>query len=211
MTCWSSSRSLPGERVTHEEPFPYDELLRGLGAEQPANLKVALGDMGQVLARTDLLVTVSSTAAVEAIHRGVPTAVLTDFGIRESLGNAYFLGSGCLASFDELDAGAAPVADERWARRNGLGGTVDELPGRVAALLAAGPLPPVQPFYTPANAGAMLPGLLATYGVAADGRPATHGEGLPTALRKAVRSSAKSMYRQGAHVVAPALRKLAAL
>ncbi len=203
-------RSLPGERITHKESFPYDELLRGLG-DQPTNLKVALGDMGKALARTDLLVTVSSTAAAEAIHRGIPTAILTDFGIKESLGNAYFLGSGCLASFDELDAGTAPVADARWARRHGLGGTVDQLPARVASLLAAGPLPPLQPFYTRTNAGAMLPSLLATYGVAADGLPLTHGEGLPTALRNAVRSSAKSMYRQGAHVVAPALRKLAAL
>ena len=81
------------------------------------SFRLAAGDMGEVLSRTDLLVTVSSTAAVEAIHRGIPTAILTDFGIRESLGNAHFLGSGCLAAFDDLDAGAHPVADGRWARR----------------------------------------------------------------------------------------------
>src|SRR5665647_1676141 len=106
--------------------------------------------MGTVLNHTDLLVTVSSTAAAESIHRGVPTAVLTDFGIRESLGNAYFLGSGCLTSFDDLELGAAPTADDRWARRHGLGATVDRLPSRVAELLSA-PLPPLKPFYTPAN------------------------------------------------------------
>lgn len=204
-------RSLPGERVTHAEPYPYDELLRGLGAERPANLKVAVGDMGLVLAVTDLLVTVSSTAAVEAIHRGIPTAVLTDFGIRESLGNAHFLASGCLASFDELDAGAAPAPDPRWARRNGLGVSVDQLPARVAELLAAGPLPPLRPFYHRGNAGALLPGLLANYGVALDGSPLTAGEGIPSVLRTAVRSGARSMYRHGANVVAPALRRLAAL
>jgi hypothetical protein len=166
--------------------------------------------MGTVLNHTDLLVTVSSTAAAEAIHRGVPAALLTDFGIRESLGNAYFLGSGCLASFDDLDAGAAPQADERWARRHGLGTSVDRLPSRVAELLAS-PLPPLQPFYTRANARALLPGLLGVYGVRADGRPLDDGEGRPGALRTAVRSSARTMYRQGANVVAPALRKLAAL
>ncbi len=203
-------RSVRGERITHDEPFPYDDLLRRLGADCPPNLKVSVGDMGKVLTYTDLLVTVSSTAAAEAIHRGVPTALLTDFGIRESLGNAYFLGSGCLASFDDLDSGATPQADERWARRHGLGTSVDRLPSRVAELLG-GPLPPLQPFYTRANARALLPGLLANYGVRADGSPLDDGEGKPNPLRTAVRSSARSMYRQGANVVAPALRKLAAL
>jgi len=204
-------RSLPGERVTHVETFGYEELLRGLGTARPANLRTSVADMGEVLGRTDLLVTVSSTAAVEAIHRGVPTAVLTDFGIRETLGNAYFLGSGCLACFDDLDAGVAPVADARWARRNGLGASVDQLPARVAELLAAGPQPPVVPFYSAGNAGAMLPGLLASYGVGVDGHPLTHGDGLPDVFRTAVRSGARSMYRHGQTVVAPALRKLASL
>ena len=204
-------RSVRGERVTHEEPYPYDDLLRRLGPDRPANLKIAVGDMGVVLTHTDLLVTVSSTAAADSIHRGVPTALLTDFGIRESVGNAYFLGSGCLASFDALDRGAAPTADERWARRHGLGASVDRLPSRVAELLAAGPLPPLRPFYTTEKARAFLPGLLANYGVGADGLPLHEGQGRPGALRAVVRSSARSMYRQGANVVAPALRKLAAL
>ena len=204
-------RSLPGERVTHVETFPYEEFLRGLGSARPANLRTSVADMGEVLERTNLLVTVSSTAAVEAIHRGVPTAVLTDFGVRETLGNAYFLGSGCLTSFDDLDAGAAPVAEARWARRNGLGAGVDQLPDRVAELLASGPLPPLAPFYTSGNAGAMLPGLLASYGIDVDGRPLTHAEAMPDMFRTAVRSGARSMYLHGKTVVAPALRKLASL
>lgn len=203
-------RSVRGERITHHEQYPYDELLRRLGPDCPQNLKISIGDMGTVLDYTDLLVTVSSTAAAEAIHRGVPTAVVTDFGIRESIGNAYFLGSGCLASFDDLDAGVARQADERWARRHGLGTSVDRLPSRVAELLAK-PLPPLQPFYTHANAPALLPGLLANYGVRADGQPLEETESRPGVLRTAVRSSARSMYRQGANVVAPALRKLAFL
>lgn len=204
-------RSLPGERVTHAEPHPYAELVRALGAARPANLKVTVGDMGAALDRTDLLVTLSSTAAAESIRRGIPTAILTDFGIRESLGNAYFLGSGCLAAFDDLDAGLLPEADPRWARRHGLGIGIDELPGRVAALLGSRPLPPVRPFYTMANAPAMLPGLLARYGLATDGQPRSHPDAGPDRLRAAVRTSARKLYRHGADVVAPALRKLATL
>jgi hypothetical protein len=204
-------RTMPGEVATHADRYPYPDLFRELGPGRPANLRLAGGDMGDVLARTDLLVTVSSTAAVEAIHRGIPTAVLTDFGVRESLGNSHFLSSGCLASFADLDAGAEPVADAHWARRNGLGNGIDELPSRVAELLTAGDLPPLRPFYTRANAPALLPGMLARYGVGTDGRPLAsvrNGTGL---LRSAVRRSARSMYRHGADVVAPALRRLAAL
>ena len=205
-------RSLPGEQAAHTELYPYDELYRSLGADRPANLKLAAGPMGRVLNRTDLLVTVSSTAAVEAIHRGIGTALLTDFGIRENLGNTYFIGSGCLASFDDLDAGAVPLADDGWARRAGLGHAPDPLPEHVARLLAAGPLPPIRPFFTTTNGKAFLPGLLASYGVGTDGRPLPFLiDGAPAGLRSAVRRSARTMYRHGAQVVAPALRRLASL
>jgi hypothetical protein len=205
-------RSLPGEHAAHTELYPYDELVRGLGTDRPKNLKLFGGDMGKVLNRTDLLVTVSSTAAVEAIHRGIPTALLTDFGVRESLGNTYFIGSGCLASFDELDAGALPVAAPAWAQRTGLGSDFDPLPARVAEMLAAGPLAPLRPYYTLTNGKAFLPALLASYGVGTDGKPLPFlvGNG-PKGLRNAVRRSARHMYRHGSEVVAPALRRLAAL
>lgn len=204
-------RSLPGERAAHTELYPYDEILRGFGADRPPNLKLVGGEMGKVLDRTDLLITVSSTAAVEAIHRGITTAVLTDFGISESLGNAYFIGSGCLDSFDSLDAGAAPQADPEWAQRQGLGRGEDRLPQRVAELMAA-PMPALRPFYSLTYGKAFLPGLLATYGVGTDGKPLPFLVGArSTGLRKVVRLSARGMYRHGRQVVAPALRKLASL
>lgn len=205
-------RGLPGEVVTHDEPYPYDEIVRSLGAGRPANLKIAGGDMGKALNRTDLLVTVSSTAALESIHRGLATAVLTDLGVRESLGNSYFLGSGCLTSFDEVDAGALPLATESWARNHGLGTQPDLLPERVAELLAGGDLPALRPYYTLSNAKGILPAILAGYGVGTDGAPLPFlTSGAPAGLRRAVRQSARHMYRHGAHVVAPALRKLASL
>ncbi len=205
-------RNAPGDPSRPAEQYPYEELVRSLGAERPANLKLAGGDLGRVLDRTDLLITINSAVAVEAIHRSLPTAVLTDFGIRESLGNTYFLGSGCLVSFDEVDNGAAPLAAEGWARHHGLIADVDPMPARVAELLAAGPLPPIKPFYNLSNGKAFLPALLANYGVGTDGRPlgflvtdANPG------LRRAVRRSARNMYRHGSEVVAPVLRRLASL
>ncbi|MEA5054830.1 MAG: DUF6716 putative glycosyltransferase [Propionicimonas sp.] len=208
-------RSMPGERVTHAEPYPYPALLRRVAGDLPPNLQLDISAMDEVLVTTDLLVTVSSTAALEAMHAGVPTVLLTDFGVRESLGNAHFVGSGCLASFDEIDDGRAPVTDAAWARRHGVGGAGPEaFRARVADLLD-NDLPPLLPYYTLRRSPAYLPWLLADYGLAPDGtaaHPVPDQPGEPVRLlRRAVRSTARSVYRTGAEVVAPALRKWGAL
>ncbi|WP_307812054.1 DUF6716 putative glycosyltransferase, partial [Streptomyces sp. HB-N217] len=141
-------RSRPGEHTTHIEELPYQKLVQR--ADPPPNFRLVYGHMGDVLDRTDLLVTVSSTAALESLHRRIPTVVLTDLGVREALGNHHFVGSGCLASWDQLDAGHRPVPDPEWVARQGVaadGGydtAFDEAGRRIAALLARpGGLPPL--------------------------------------------------------------------
>ncbi|MEU9376635.1 DUF6716 putative glycosyltransferase [Streptomyces sp. NPDC048255] len=119
-------RSRPGEHTTHLEEQPYQRLAAKLPGGLPPNCRLVYGNMGEVLDGTDLLVTVSSTAALESLHRGIPTAVLTDLGIREALGNHHFLGSGCLASWDQLDSGLLPQGDPHWLAAQGV------LPGRAA-------------------------------------------------------------------------------
>ncbi|WP_333752486.1 DUF6716 putative glycosyltransferase, partial [Streptomyces sp. IBSBF 2394] len=146
-------RSKPGEHTTHIEELPYQKLVQR--ADPPPNFRLVYGHMGEVLDRTDLLVTISSTAALESLHRGIPTVVLSDLGVREALGNHHFVGSGCLASWDQLDAGHRPAPDPEWVARQGVaadGGyetAFDEARERIAALLArpAG-LPPLAPYYT---------------------------------------------------------------
>lgn len=107
-------RSKPGEHTTHIEELPYQRLAERLPGGLPPNFRLVYGHMGEVLDRTDLLVTVSSTAALESLHRRVPTAVLTDLGIREALGNHHFIGSGLLTSWDHLDGGFRPEPDPQW-------------------------------------------------------------------------------------------------
>ncbi|NDZ77162.1 hypothetical protein G3I19_01205 [Streptomyces sp. SID10853] len=124
-------RSQPGEHTTHIEELPYQKLAEKLPGGLPANFRLVYGHMGEVLDRTDLLVTVSSTAALESLHRRIPTAVLTDLGIREALGNHHFLGSGCLASWDQLDSGTSPEADPGWLADQGVAAG-PETPGGVA-------------------------------------------------------------------------------
>ncbi|MFE5808106.1 DUF6716 putative glycosyltransferase [Streptomyces sp. NPDC056491] len=113
-------RSKPGEHTTHLEEQPYQRLAERLPGGLPANCRLVYGNMGEVLDGTDLLVTVSSTAALESLHRSVPTAILTDLGIRESLGNHHFLGSGCLASWDQIDSGLLPQGDPVWLAAQGV-------------------------------------------------------------------------------------------
>jgi hypothetical protein len=216
-------RSRPGEHTTHIEELPYQKLAQKL--DLPPNLRLVYGNMGEVLDRTDLLVTVSSTAALESLHRRIPTVVLTDLGVREALGNHHFVGSGCLASWDRLDAGHRPTPDEEWVARQGVapGGTpsgsyaraFDAARERVAELLGRpGGLPPLTPYYTPATAPGYLPGILARHHLGPDGSPlpgapATDKE--PGPVRQIVRRAARGAYRHGVQRVAPVIRRMGEL
>lgn len=213
-------RSKPGEHTTHVEELPYQKLAGRHPGGLPTNCRLVQGNMSEVLDRTDLLVTVSSTAALEALHRRIPTAVLTDLGIREALGNHHFLGSGCLASWDELDAGRLPEADTAWAARQGVAAdgayetAFDAVRERVAALTAAPALPPLSPYYTPLTAPGYLPGVLARHGLGPGGEPLagaddeTRGDGvLRRAAREFAREAARTAYRQGVQRVAPVIRR----
>ncbi|MFE5868050.1 DUF6716 putative glycosyltransferase [Streptomyces roseifaciens] len=213
-------RSKPGEHTTHIEELPYQKLALRLPGGLPANCRLVYGHMGEVLDRTDLLVTVSSTAALESLHRGIPTAVLTDLGIRESLGNHHFLGSGCLASWDRLDAGHLPEADPEWAARQGVPSdgsgeaAFAAARQRVADLAARPGLPPLDPYYTAATAPGYLPAVLARHGLDHRGRPLPGRAGTPreeSALRRAgraaLRDAARGAYRHGVQRVAPLIRR----
>ncbi|WP_455569784.1 DUF6716 putative glycosyltransferase [Streptomyces qinglanensis] len=225
-------RSKPGEHTTHIEELPYQKLVRKLpggrdGADGglPPNCRLVYGNMGEILDRArhtgGLLVTVSSTAALESLHRGVPTAVLTDLGVREALGNHYFTGSGCLASWDELDDGLLPEADEKWTLRQGVRGSdgfaaARDRVARLVGRAAGGGLPPLAPYYTVRTAPGYLPGILRRYGLEQDGSPgagspAEAADGLGAAgrgaVRRVVREAARGAYRHGVQRVAPLIRK----
>ncbi|MER5207170.1 DUF6716 putative glycosyltransferase [Streptomyces sp. NPDC002825] len=203
-------RSKPGEHTTHLEEFPFQKLVREL--DPPANFRLVYGHMGEVLDRTDLLVTVSSTAALEALHRRIPTAILTDLGIREVLGNHHFVGSGLLTSFDRLDEGDVPTPDETWLARQGVasdgsyGEAFDAARERVAELLALPALPPISPYYTAETAPGYLPGILARHRL-----DVTAPEPRESGLRRVVREAARGAYRHGVQRVAPVIRRLGEL
>ncbi|MEV6112470.1 DUF6716 putative glycosyltransferase [Streptomyces sp. NPDC052109] len=210
-------RSLPGEQTTHPEADPYQHLVEELAEPAPANLRLVYGHMGEVLDRTDLLVTVSSTAALESMHRGIPTAILTDLGVREAHGNHYFVESGCLASWDDLDAGSLPRVRPEWAAAQGIGVTdpYGAARARISRMRAAGSLPVLRPYYTPQRAGLYLEGALRRHGLDLDGRPLPQapasGGGVRMVIRRAAGRGAKRLYGVGRRRVAPALRKWGAV
>ncbi|MCX4456347.1 hypothetical protein OG585_27600 [Streptomyces sp. NBC_01340] len=211
-------RSKPGEHTTHIEELPYQKLAQK--TDLPANFRLVYGHMGEVLDRTDLLVTISSTAALESLHRRIPTVVLSDLGVREALGNHHFVGSGCLASWDQLDAGDEPAPDPAWVARQGVAAdgryetAFDEARARITGLLAAPGLLPLAPYYTPVTAPGYLPGILARHHLAPDGSPlpgAPAADKEPSPVRQIVRRAARGAYRHGVQRVAPVIRRMGEL
>ncbi|MBO9625333.1 MAG: hypothetical protein J7484_03045 [Microbacterium sp.] len=108
-------RSRPGEAETHRERDSYSELLDG---RRPENLVFSYESMASALRTAAGLVTVSSTAAIEAVAQGVPVIALDSFGVSKSLLNTVFIGSGLLGGRSEVVAGRFRHPHPGWLRDN---------------------------------------------------------------------------------------------
>lgn len=114
-------RATPGEEQTHREAWPYPELWAGLvaeGAVRADAIEFAGGSMAEALREACGLVTVSSTAALEAVSLGLPTLILSDFGVSAEQINVVFEGSGLLGTLDDLRAGRLFAPDPDWLDDN---------------------------------------------------------------------------------------------
>ncbi|GAA3688359.1 hypothetical protein GCM10022224_062170 [Nonomuraea antimicrobica] len=109
-------RALEDERQTHNERFHYQRLWREMG--EPGRLTFAAGSMQEQLELSAGFVTVSSTAALEAIAMGVPSLVLNDFGVSAEMINLVFEGSDLLGSLEELAEGGFRLASPAWCAAN---------------------------------------------------------------------------------------------
>ncbi len=140
------------EGQTHHEPWPYPQLYAGLvqAGRVPADaLHFATGSMSEALDGARGLVTVSSTAALEAMALGLPVLTLSDFGVSERMINVVFADSGCLGTLDDLAAGRLATADPAWISANYFHPATDntwlaQLDDQLAAR-AAGTLPELPP------------------------------------------------------------------
>lgn len=110
-------RAESGEAQTHAERDGYADLLAGV-TDAPTNLVVASGPMGKHLESAAGLVTVSSTAAIEAVGRGIPVIAINDFGVSAELINQVFERSDLLASSADLVAAKFHTVSEPWLDDN---------------------------------------------------------------------------------------------
>ena len=113
-------RLQPGEKAFNAEQHPYPALLDELldADEAPPNLQISYEPITEMFAETDLCLTVSSTAAVEAHTYGVPFNTLVDFGFRELYGLHYFMGSGRAITLDDFIEDRLGVLDPAWVADN---------------------------------------------------------------------------------------------
>ena len=114
-------RARAGEPQTHAEAFPYDSLWDELvreGKVKAKNIEFATGSMDVVLTPGACVLTVSSTAALEAVDRGLPVLVLTDFGFNEAMLNTVFRGSGLLGTLEQVPALDFSNPNKGWLREN---------------------------------------------------------------------------------------------
>lgn len=114
-------RSRPGEQETHHEAHSYLDLLDDLiagGRVAADEIEIGLGPMADFLRPGSALATVSSTAALESMDRGLPTLILGDFGVGDEQLNAVFAESGCIGTLDDLARGTIGHPDPAWLRAN---------------------------------------------------------------------------------------------
>ncbi|MFJ3384220.1 MULTISPECIES: DUF6716 putative glycosyltransferase [unclassified Curtobacterium] len=109
------TRAVVGEQQTHRETFPYADLVP---SDAPSNLVVETGPMAAHLDRAVALVTISSTAVLEAAARDIPALTLTDFGVCRPLINEVFVGSGLEGDATDLLAGRFGTVHPDWMSDN---------------------------------------------------------------------------------------------
>ena len=113
-------RAAAGEKQTHRELDDYRDLLARIARREPLpeNLVVSTEPMARALDTAQGLVTVSSTAAIEAVARGIPVIALDMFGVSDQLINPVFVGSGLLAGEAAVVARDFRHPDAEWLADN---------------------------------------------------------------------------------------------
>ncbi len=186
-------RHRPGEGTFHVMRHHPETVVMRL-PEAPANFEITYEPITDLLRDADLLLTVSSTAGLEAVGHGVRTAFLSDLGIHEKHGNHVLLASGLLATFDDVTADRLPTPRDAWIADMFAGeGTprpVERVADRVEELVG-------MPY-------AERPGALVTKSAHVRGRIATHEHRLrmPAAAQPAA-------MRAAAHTAVPFARTAA--
>jgi hypothetical protein len=116
------TRGVSGEFHTHHEAHHYADLWHDLvtagQVHAPNALEFVAGSMAEQLRDAVALVTVSSTAVLEAMALDIPVLLIDEFGVSESLINQVFVGSSCLADLNALQRADFRHPENWWLADN---------------------------------------------------------------------------------------------
>ncbi len=135
-------RHRPDESTFHRMRHHPERLLAG--EDLPSNFAFDYTPIGEALLDTDLLLTVSSTAALEALDHGCRVGLVLDLGVHENYGNHVFLRSGLLRTFGQLTRDELGEPRPEWLASYFFDpqvGAVKRIADRTEALLASGERP----------------------------------------------------------------------
>ena len=104
-------RHRPGETSFRKNIFTPESFFKNTNQ---SNVVFDYTPLAEQLPSTDLLLTVSSTAAFEAMALGVRVGIISDAGIRETLGNHIFIQSGLIKTFAQLINDDIGQANPTW-------------------------------------------------------------------------------------------------
>jgi hypothetical protein len=142
-------RAWSEEQQTHKETWSYPEIMNDLVVQRRIAADAVTfvgGSMHDALRTSRGFVTVSSTAALEAMAMSRPALIISDFGVSAEMINLVFEESGCLGTLDDLRSGKLCQADPQWLEANYFHGSEEnnwlELLTELLVARAAGQLPP---------------------------------------------------------------------
>lgn len=110
-------RHRPGEDTFHRMLHHPENVVAGI--EAPPNFAIDYTPIGEALQgdnAPDLMITMSSTACLEALDHGCRVGLVLDLGVHERYGNQVFLDSGLLRTFDQLGADDIGTPDPDWVK-----------------------------------------------------------------------------------------------
>ncbi|QFI69660.1 DUF6716 putative glycosyltransferase [Sinorhizobium alkalisoli] len=113
-------RTMGKDAALHRSWHPIEPLIKASAVRLggwPGNLSLTSEKASVLLSKASHCLTVCSTVAAEAIHAGVPTAIIGDFGAHDDYGLQYFYGSGLIRTFAELDFPLEGKPDAGWQAR----------------------------------------------------------------------------------------------
>ncbi|GHB44450.1 hypothetical protein GCM10007094_37220 [Pseudovibrio japonicus] len=109
-------RMKPKEKTIHKlkADLHIEKIFQRQKESIPSNIQITYQRAGSLLMNCDACLTISSTVAIEAIHRGVRPVIINDFGFHDDSGVPFFLGSGLISSLADIDVDKLAEPNPAW-------------------------------------------------------------------------------------------------